>query len=113
MKPSPPKWINTFLLKIYKEHFQEEIAGDLLEFYYIWAEKHGVRKARLLYIFHAIKFIRWYAIKKPKFKNSNYFFMYRSHFKIAKRNLFKHKVFAAINIAGLSIGLACCLLISI
>ena len=33
------------------------------------------------------------------------------HFKIAWRNLAKHRLFSAINIVGLAIGLAACLLI--
>src|SRR5215831_1931515 len=37
--------------------------------------------------------------------------MYRNYFKIAIRNLRKNKVFSFINILGLSIGLACFMLI--
>ena len=37
--------------------------------------------------------------------------MLRNYLKIALRNLFHNKVFSFINIAGLSIGLACCMLI--
>ncbi|HEY6899063.1 MAG TPA: ABC transporter permease, partial [Puia sp.] len=38
--------------------------------------------------------------------------MLRNYFKIALRNLRKNKVFSLINILGLSVGLACCLLIA-
>jgi putative ABC transport system permease protein len=37
--------------------------------------------------------------------------MYRNYLKVALRNLFKNKVFSAINIVGLAAGLAVCLLI--
>src|SRR5437588_4910968 len=37
--------------------------------------------------------------------------MLKNYFKTAWRNLFKNKTFSAINIAGLSIGMAACLLI--
>ncbi|MFT3679008.1 MAG: ABC transporter permease [Ferruginibacter sp.] len=37
--------------------------------------------------------------------------MVRNYFKIALRNLLKHKSFSAINIAGLAIGMAACLMI--
>ncbi|MBC7891947.1 MAG: ABC transporter permease, partial [Sphingobacteriaceae bacterium] len=37
--------------------------------------------------------------------------MLRNYLKIALRNLAKHRINTAINIAGLSIGMACCLLI--
>ena len=36
--------------------------------------------------------------------------MLKNYFKIAFRNLSRNKVFSAINIVGLSIGLTCCLL---
>jgi putative ABC transport system permease protein len=37
--------------------------------------------------------------------------MIKNYFKIALRNLFRNKVFSLINISGLSLGLACCMLI--
>lgn len=39
--------------------------------------------------------------------------MIRNYFKLAVRNLMKHKTFSFINIFGLSIGLTCCMLISL
>src|SRR5688572_379067 len=39
--------------------------------------------------------------------------MLRNYFAAAFRNLLKHKLFSAINIGGLSIGLAACLLIAL
>src|SRR5512145_3213723 len=37
--------------------------------------------------------------------------MFKNYLKIAARNLFKHKAYSVINVAGLTFGLACCLLI--
>src|SRR5215467_2603380 len=37
--------------------------------------------------------------------------MFKNYFKIAWRNLWKNKIFSAINIIGLAIGMAACLLI--
>src|SRR5579862_9580622 len=37
--------------------------------------------------------------------------MLRNYFKTAFRNLWRNKVFSVINIVGLSVGLACCMLI--
>ena len=39
--------------------------------------------------------------------------MYKSYFKIGWRNLIKNKGYSFINIAGLAIGLACCILIGL
>ncbi len=39
--------------------------------------------------------------------------MLKNYFKIAFRNLFKHKVYSFINIFGLAVGIGCCLLIGL
>lgn len=39
--------------------------------------------------------------------------MIQNYFKIAFRNLFKHKVYSFINIFGLALGIACCILIGL
>src|SRR5215207_3335308 len=39
--------------------------------------------------------------------------MLRHYFRIAWRNLWKNKVFSAINLIGLAIGLSCCLLMTL
>jgi len=39
--------------------------------------------------------------------------MIKNYIVVTLRNIFKHKGYAFINIAGLAIGMACCLLISI
>jgi len=37
--------------------------------------------------------------------------MLRNYLYVAARNLWRHKIYTAINIAGLSVGMACCILI--
>jgi putative ABC transport system permease protein len=39
--------------------------------------------------------------------------MFKNYFKIALRNLLKHKSVSFINIFGLAIGMTCCLLITL
>ena len=39
--------------------------------------------------------------------------MFKNYLKTAFRNLVKHRIYAFINIAGLAVGLACCLLITL
>ncbi|GAB3935700.1 ABC transporter permease [Mucilaginibacter myungsuensis] len=46
----------------------------------------------------------------PKLKRN---FMFKNYFKIARRNLSRNKGYAAINIAGLAVGIAVCMLIFI
>ncbi|NII26503.1 FtsX-like permease family protein [Pseudoflavitalea sp. X16] len=37
--------------------------------------------------------------------------MFKNYFKIALRNIVRHKIYSSLNIAGLAIGMACCILI--
>ncbi|MFY0600189.1 MAG: ABC transporter permease [Cyclobacteriaceae bacterium] len=108
----PPRWVNSILSKVCKPELLEEIEGDLLEYYQYWVEKYGVKKANRLYAFHAIKFLRPFAIKKTKTK-LNKIDMFSSYVKVARRSLWKHKMFSFINISGLTVGLTCCILISL
>ena len=39
--------------------------------------------------------------------------MFRNYLKIAWRNLMKNKIFSFINIFGLSVGLTCCMLVTV
>lgn len=45
--------------------------------------------------------------------NNNTKIMLRNYFKIALRNLSKHKFYSFINVAGLAVGLACCMIIAL
>ncbi|ELR69807.1 putative ABC transporter permease [Fulvivirga imtechensis AK7] len=45
--------------------------------------------------------------------NNNTKIMLRNYFKIALRNLSRHKFYSFINVAGLAVGLACCLVITL
>lgn len=51
----------------------------------------------------------------PKWSNekSNRNFMFKNYFKIARRNLMRNKSYAAINITGLAVGIAVCMMIFI
>ena len=37
--------------------------------------------------------------------------MFKNYLKVAMRNLLRHRVYSAINILGLAVGMACCILI--
>jgi putative ABC transport system permease protein len=54
-----------------------------------------------------------FAEKKLKILDIQKYTMLKSYIKIAWRNLMKNKTFSFINVFGLSIGLTCCLLISL
>ena len=111
---NPPPWIDRLLQKICDPALLEGILGDLHEIYEERLHEGGYRKANWLYAFDAMGFLRPFSWKKRRnLYLSNYPAMYRNYFKIAVRNLYKYKTHSAINILGLTIGLAGCILIGI
>ncbi len=113
-KRLPPRWANRILHRFCHADLLPEIEGDLHELYQRWVEEYGVRKARWLYAINVITFLRPFAIKRKQNKFShptNHSAMLRNYFIIAVRNLQKNKAFSFINILGLAIGMAACLLI--
>jgi putative ABC transport system permease protein len=83
------------------------IKEDLREEYQDFASMQGLQKARFWYWKHVFRSII------PFIKNSFYWrvVMFRNYFKVALRNIQRHKAFSFINITGLAIGMACCILI--
>ena len=109
---SPPRIIHRFLKWFCPERLFEGIEGDLLEEFKANMERGGEKFANKRFAISAIKFFRPEIILRNKFSfqliNT---VMIANYFIIAYRNVVKNKAFSAINIIGLAIGLAACLLI--
>ena len=117
MTPTPPP-APGFLLKLFKgfcnPDFHNDIEGDLLELYAQRSRSKGLRWAKIfLFLDILLLFrpgiIRPFTINHPHIPYA----MYRNYFKIAWRSMLKQKLYAAINIIGLSIGLTAFILIFI
>ncbi len=83
------------------------IAGDLREDFEDLAAEKGLACARVWYCFQLLKSL-------PGFLKNSIIWsvvMIRNYLKIAVRNLRKHKGYSFINIFGLAVGLATCILI--
>ncbi|MFC1492985.1 ABC transporter permease [candidate division KSB1 bacterium] len=81
--------------------------GDFIEVYYQILTEYGRIRAFLW-------FLRFVIISAPSLLYSKIYrsaVMFKNYFKIALRNISNHKVYSFINITGLSIGIACCILI--
>jgi DNA-binding PadR family transcriptional regulator len=113
--PAPPAWVLRFLEWYCNPGLLEEIQGDLNEAFYERVALKGLTRARLLFIVDVLRFIRPFTLRRdpPRRTPSHLTDMLSNYSKIAWRNLAKNKVYSAINIAGLSIGLACCLTIGL
>lgn len=111
MLPNPPKYALRFLRWFCKEESIEEIEGDLVElFEYRYEESPS--KARRQFVWMVLLSFRPEFIKTPKIlKNSNIRSMLQHNVLISYRNFLRYKSSFLINLFGLSVGLACVLLI--
>jgi putative ABC transport system permease protein len=106
----PPKLADRFLGWFCKNEILEEVKGDLHEFYLIEREEKTKRKANLVYWYHVLNFLRPFALK-TKTQNLINTVMFKNNLKIASRVLRRNKFYSFLNLSGLSVGVACCLLI--
>lgn len=108
--PTPPFFAKRMLKWFIAESIYHEVEGDLQELFEDRLESDGVHKARWLYIKDALFSIRNLKLRRIQ-NNFNQLVMYKNYLKIAFRNLLKHKGYSFINIFGLALGMASCLLI--
>ena len=103
----PPVFAEWIVQRLAWSDDQIFIKEDLREEYEDFVSMQGLRKARFWYWKHMFRSIF------PFIKNSFYWrvIMFKNYFKVALRNIQRHKAFSFINITGLAIGMACCILI--
>ncbi len=104
----PPKWIYRFLERFSDPYLWEGISGDLLEVFHENVELKGLRKARWIYLFQSLGFLRNVFRKKAK-TISTMRSMWLNYFVTAFRTLRKNKAFFLINLTGLIVAVSCSL----
>jgi len=108
----PFRWTLRFLKWICPDNLLEEIEGDLLQKFERDGKLFGEKKAKRRLVWDVIRFCRPGILLRNKFilkfKDT---IMIRKNFGLAFRHIGKDRVFSAINIFGLSISMAACLLI--
>lgn len=111
----PPRWADQLLEWFVAPHLLEYIQGDLHENFHKRVVKVGIARARREYlwaVFHCLTpFFTKRQTLKSSYSNQPSTVMLSNYLTIAFRNLWRQKAFTAINIVGLSVGLASCLLI--
>ncbi|MEP1097308.1 MAG: FtsX-like permease family protein [Cyclobacteriaceae bacterium] len=114
-RPSPPPWSTRFLAWFIKEDYYEDIQGDLEEEFQLKAEGSTLLRARYWYRWQIMRLFRPAMMKrlKPQDSIEKETTMFKNYLKIGFRNLWKYKSSTAINIVGLSTGLAAFVLISL
>jgi len=106
----PPKLGKKLLSFLITEELYDEFEGDLEELYHDRLERFGKRRANVHYYKDVLLSARNADLRR-KLKFYNPLVMYKNYLKIAFRNLLKYKGYSFINITGLALGMAACLLI--
>ncbi|MFA8343669.1 MAG: FtsX-like permease family protein [Rhodothermaceae bacterium] len=108
-KTNSPKLAN-FLMKFFLSNADyDQLTGDFEEYYNYILKKEGKGKADRWFWIQLIKCV-------PNFIIFSFYWsgaMFKNYFKIAYRNIIRHKGYAFINITGLAIGLASFMLITL
>ena len=105
----PPVLADKLLSWFCKPELLEEIQGDLHAYFKRTSKQNGRWRSGLKYWIQVMHFIRPFALKRSTSLNTH--FMFKSHLRIAVRTSWRHKGYASINVFGLAIGLACCMVI--
>lgn len=106
-KSNPPKWADWLVERICSPQFIEELQGDLHEAYQWRVEKHGIAKAKWLFIFEVFRSFQFLHLK-PVSSMNRYLILYKNYFKTGWRFLKKHKLYSSLNILGLGLGISFC-----
>lgn len=111
----PPKLISRFLHWFCNPEYYEDISGDLTEEFRLFRNTHPEKKANWWYTWQILKLCRPSMMKSlhPIERFKTQIDMYRNYIKIGLRNLWKFKAATAINVIGLSTGIAAFVLIAL
>ena len=103
-----PPWVAENLLKIFlRNGLKEQRLGEFEEIFQYLVESEGIQKAKLWYWGHTLKSIP-YLIYDTIYWGV---IMFSNYLKIAIRHIVGQKFYSLINVLGLSIGIASCILI--
>lgn len=110
---TPPRWAVSFFRWFCNDHLSEAVLGDMIELYERRRQSMPRWKADVLFMSNVVQFIQPFAVRGKSSPSLNTFGMYKNYFTIAWRTFLKSKGYSFINIAGLAVGLAACLLIGL
>ncbi len=114
MKKSGPSLFILRLLKLFcKPEYHADIEGDLLEIYAAREARSGRARANLLLFKDVLFLFRPGIVRSASIQPINNHGMITSYFKVGWRSLLKSKLYAALNVVGLTFGIVCFLLIGL
>lgn len=108
----PPLLAQRLLIRVLRNELAEEVQGDLEEKFYADLKSKSAFKAKLSYWIQTLNYVRPFALRKRK-PSPHRFDMFRNYFRVGVRSMLRNKTFSAINVSGLAIGIACCVLLAL
>jgi putative ABC transport system permease protein len=103
----PPKILESILQFIVDYDERESLCGDFAETYTHIINASGKARALYWYLFQISKLIPVFVFESLTWSLA----MFLNYFKVALRNLLNQKSYSFINISGLALGIATCLII--
>jgi putative ABC transport system permease protein len=112
--PISLKRIFQFLKWFCPPHLYEEIEGDLIQKFKRDVKDFGEGKAKRRLLWNVIRFFRPGILLRNKFSMQlNQWYMFNHFLKVLFRNATKNKIYSALNVAGLILGMTAFTLISL
>jgi putative ABC transport system permease protein len=105
--PRPPRLAQWVLKVFFTDRGDFTHLGDFTQVFNRLVRREGPRRARLWFWGQTLEVLPWILSNKIYWS----LVMFRNYLVTAFRNLFKSRGFSVINIAGLSVGMAACILI--
>ena len=105
--PMPPKSAQWLLKRTISKDIRYSAIGDFGEIYASIANQEGINRARLWYWIQVAKSIPSFITDSLYWR----FHLFQNYLKVAARKMMRQKIFSFINIAGLAMGMAICILI--
>lgn len=103
----PPRLSRWLMERVARSEEIDTIIGDMDEFFVSVCEQQGRVRARVWYWTQVFKSIPVLLFNSVYWR----FVMLKNYLKVTLRNIRNHKIYSLINISGLAVGLACCILI--
>ena len=114
--PGPPRLARTLLRRLCAPQWLEEIEGDLEEQFAAQVKEKSLSRAHLTYwrdvlLLSARPYVR--SQQTRHYQQARGPFMLKNYLKITLRQRRRQPLYTAINVLGLAVGMACCLLIGL
>ncbi len=103
----PPKAAKLLLRILSSQEREDAYFGDIEELFFERVNSLGLRKAKRWYWQEVLKAMPRFIQESIRWRLT----MIKNYLKVAVRNIARHKGYSLINIVGLAVGMACCILI--